>query len=76
MSKDEQAKIGDFTQAIGLDFGGLDVLRDRGDGRIYVVDANKTDMGPPSALSAQDKLKAMRGIADAFACLVDERLKA
>lgn len=76
LSKDEQAKIGDFTQAIGLDFGGLDVLRDRGDGRIYVVDANKTDMGPPSALSAQDKLKAMRGIADAFACLVDERLKA
>ena len=76
LSKDEQVKIADFTRAIGLDFGGLDVLRDREDGRIYIVDANKTDMGPPSALSAQDKLKAMRGIADAFAGLVDARMKA
>lgn len=76
LSKEELAKIADFTRAIGLDFGGLDVLRDREDGRIYIVDANKTDMGPPSALSAQDKLKAMRGIADAFASLVDERMKA
>jgi len=76
LSKDELVKIADFTKAIGLDFGGLDVLRDREDGRIYIVDANKTDMGPPSALSAQDKLKAMRGIADAFATLVDARMKA
>ena len=65
-----------FTAAMGLDFGGLDILRDRADGRIYIVDANKTDMGPPSALASNDKLKAMRGLADAFAALVDERLKA
>ncbi|HBS30890.1 MAG TPA: hypothetical protein DEA40_03990, partial [Parvularcula sp.] len=76
LSRDEQAKIGEFARAMALDFGGLDVLRNREDGRIYVVDANKTDMGPPSALSAPDKVKAMRGIADAFAALVDERLKA
>jgi hypothetical protein len=75
LSKDELAKIAAFTEAMGLDFGGLDVLRDREDGRIYIVDANKTDMGPPSALSAQDKLKAMRGLADAFADVVDARLK-
>ncbi|MFZ5618792.1 MAG: hypothetical protein ACOZAA_15870 [Pseudomonadota bacterium] len=76
LSKEEQAKIAEFTRAMALDFGGLDVLRDREDGRIYIVDANKTDMGPPSALSGDDKLKAMRGIADAFAALVDARLKA
>lgn len=76
LSKDELAKIAAFTEAMSLDFGGLDVLRDREDGRIYIVDANKTDMGPPSALSAQDKLKAMRGLADAFADVVDARLKA
>jgi hypothetical protein len=76
LSKDEQGKIADFAAAMALDFGGLDVLRNREDGRLYIVDANKTDMGPPSALSAQDKLKAMRGIADAFAGFVDQRLRA
>ncbi len=76
LSKSEQAQIAEFTRAMALDFGGLDVLRDRQNGRIYIVDANKTDMGPPSALSGDDKLKAMRGIADAFADLVDSRLKA
>jgi hypothetical protein len=59
---------------MALDFGGLDVLRDREDGRIYIVDVNKTDMGPPSALTAKDKLTAMRGLAQAFAALVDARL--
>jgi len=76
LSNEEQAQIAAFTAAMGLDFGGLDILRDRADGRIYIVDANKTDMGPPSALASNDKLKAMRGLADAFAALVDERLKA
>ncbi len=71
LSPDEQQKISEFAAAMRLDFGGIDVLRDRGDGRIYIVDANKTDMGPPSALTSQDKLKAMRGLADAFSSMVD-----
>lgn len=46
-----------FCQRIGLDFGSLDVLRDHaGDGRIYVVDVNKTCMPvlsmPPRPLQA------------------------
>lgn len=76
LSKPEQAQIAAFAGAMSMDFGGLDVLRDRGDGRIYIVDANKTDMGPPSALSGQCKLKAMRGLAGAFAELVDAKLAA
>ena len=71
LSASEQQKITAFAAAMRLDFGGIDVLRDRGDGRIYIVDANKTDMGPPSALTSQDKLKAMRGLADAFSAMVD-----
>lgn len=75
LSVDEQLKIAEFARAMSLDFGGLDVLRDRNDGRIYIVDVNKTDMGPPSAMSARDKLKAMRGLSEAFADLVDDALK-
>lgn len=76
LSQDEQEKIIAFAKAMRLDFGGIDVLRDRADGRIYIVDANKTDMGPPSALKNNDKLKAMRGLADAFASMVDEAISA
>ena len=75
LSPDEQQKIAEFARSMSLDFGGLDVLRNRDDGRIYIVDANKTDMGPPSAMRAPDKLKAMRGLADAFAAMVDDALK-
>ncbi|MEL7486259.1 MAG: hypothetical protein AAGJ87_03465 [Pseudomonadota bacterium] len=75
LSKDEQAKIAEYASAMSLDFGGLDVLRNREDGRIYIVDVNKTDMGPPSALSGAGKLQAMRGLARAFAEMVDARLE-
>ena len=50
-------------------------LRNRDDGRIYIVDVNKTDMGPPAAMKRVDKLKAMRGLANAFAHMVDEAVK-
>lgn len=75
LSKREQSQILAFAEAMRLDFGGLDVLRDREDGRIYIVDANKTDMGPPSALSGHEKFRAMRGLAGAFAAMVDDALK-
>ncbi|MEM6413803.1 MAG: hypothetical protein AAF720_04020 [Pseudomonadota bacterium] len=75
LSKDEQTKIKAFAKGLRLEFGGLDVLRDRHDGQIYIVDANKTDMGPPAVLNSKLKLKAMQGLADAFAALIDERLE-
>jgi hypothetical protein len=62
----EIAQIGAFTREIGLDWGGIDVLRDRTDGRLYIVDANKTDMGPPITLNLADKLVATRMLAKAF----------
>lgn len=65
-SQEEIGKITAFTKAIGLDWGGVDVLRDRGDGKLYIVDANKTDMGPPITLNLPDKLKAIRMLAAAF----------
>lgn len=71
-SAEELNKIADFARRLGLDWGGLDILRDRNDGRIYIVDANKTDMGPPIALNLPDKLKAARLIAKAFRDYFDQ----
>ena len=67
---DEQAQLTRFMQAMRLDWGGLDVLRDRKDGRLYVVDVNKTDMGPPIAMKLQDKIAVTRRMADAFLDLI------
>ena len=44
LSETERARIAGFLDAMGLDVGSIDVLRDRDDGRVYVVDVNKTCM--------------------------------
>jgi hypothetical protein len=62
----ELDQIAAFTREIGLDWGGVDVLRDRNDGKLYIVDANKTDMGPPIGLNLPDKIKATHMLRDAF----------
>lgn len=68
-----------FCQKLGLDYGELDILRDKIDGRLYIVDANNT----PSAtmiynpldlpldkqncfLSPRDRLIALQKLAHAF----------
>ncbi|MBU4435751.1 MAG: hypothetical protein KKC14_15220 [Alphaproteobacteria bacterium] len=66
----EMAAIRRFNARMGLDWGGLDILRDRQDGRIYVVDVNKTDVGPIIALSWRDKIRSMNRLAAAFERLV------
>ncbi len=66
-TQDEITVIERFAAEIGLDWGGVDVLRDRMTGKIFIVDANKTDMGPPVALKLGSKLRATRRMARAFA---------
>lgn len=63
---DERALIQRFCRAMGLDWGGIDVLRDRRDGLLWIVDVNKTDMGPPTALPLSEKMAASRILARAL----------
>jgi hypothetical protein len=69
----EREQISAFTRELKLDWGGVDVLRDRADGKLYIVDANKTDMGPPIGLNLPDKLRATRILAAAFRDFVCRR---
>jgi hypothetical protein len=56
----EQQQIFAFCDSLGLDCGELDVLRHRGDGRIYIVDANTTPHGPPTHLGLRkDEMKRL-----------------
>jgi hypothetical protein len=68
----EIEKLSAFAAAMRLDWGGLDVLRDHPTGRLYVVDVNKTDMGPPIALPFLDKLAAVARLGRALRRLITE----
>jgi hypothetical protein len=74
LSRDEQAQILRLCDRMGLDFGELDVLRDDDDGRIYVIDVNKTPAGMGIAYrhrwTAEQRRTALRRLADAFAAAV------
>lgn len=69
-SAEEQKKIAAFCQMIGLDFGSMDILRDyASDGRIYIVDVNKTCM-PVLSMPAKELEKGLRRIGAAFETLM------
>ncbi len=65
----ELSSIEAFARAMELDWGGLDILRDRSSGRIYIVDVNKTDM-PPLALPFRDKMRASQKLGRALEALI------
>ena len=62
----ELAKISQFCSEISLDWGVLSLLRDKTDGRIYIVGANTAMGPPPAALPLKDKLAAVDNLAAAL----------
>jgi hypothetical protein len=71
----ERALIAEFCRAFGMDWGGVDVLRDRSSGALWIVDANKTDMGPPTALPLADKLASARAVGARLRAYCERRLE-
>ncbi len=65
-SQDERRDIERFTDAMRLDFGALDVLRDERDGRIYICDCNNTPTGPSSIMPGRLQVRIVRDLAEAF----------
>ena len=72
MSEAERSRLLAFSDALHMEYGELDVLRDRGDGRIYVVDANKTPSGPARGFETAQSVEALRALRPAFEALVAE----
>jgi hypothetical protein len=69
----ELAQLRTFAAGMRLDYGELDVLRDRGSGLIYVVDANRTPYGPSPGMSSTEAGKVTALMADAFGRLLASR---
>ncbi|WP_421792339.1 hypothetical protein [Hyphobacterium sp.] len=65
-SASETERLVVFAREIGLEWGAIDVLRDRKNGRLYIVDVNKTNIDPPSALGLFEKLGVTSRVADAL----------
>lgn len=51
---DEIENLLTFANKLGMEYGELDVLRDKKSKHIYVIDANNTPFGPPSGLPEKD----------------------
>lgn len=66
-SVDDLERMKAVCDALGADYGELDVLRDRHNGRLYVVDFAKTPFGPPNGLSKADHQASIEKMACAFA---------
>ncbi len=65
---EEQAKLLAYCRGIGMEYGEIDVLRDRSDGNLYVVDANNTPYGPPNGLTKEDSSRALDLLCVGFEC--------
>jgi hypothetical protein len=70
-SSDEVELLERFASALRLDWAAIDVLRDRRDGQIYVVDVNKTDTGPAVDLSRQDRKRVKSALVIGFRELLE-----
>lgn len=76
LSADEQQRLAALASALGVDYAELDVLRDNGDGRIYVVDVNPTPAGLVKGFTKRQRQQALRALAPAFERMVERRAAA
>lgn len=73
-SDTELEKILNFAKNMGLDYGELDILRDKKDGKIYVVDVENTLRHFPDKLNKIQKDDAIELLSRTFLSLVVHRL--
>lgn len=64
LNETEMELLNRFCNEIHLDYGELDILRNKNDGKIYIVDVNNTPHGPPPCLSKRQKRRFLRHMAD------------
>jgi hypothetical protein len=63
-----------FAQKIGLEYGDLDVLRDRQNGKIYIVDANNTPWDSTAIFNEEEKQNLFERLSQTFAPLIASKL--
>lgn len=69
-SESEIKKILQLARHMGMDYGEFDVLRDKEDGRIYVVDASQRSWNHPRGLKEPDRKRALAYMLQSFEQLI------
>src|ERR1700687_4341423 len=72
-SRSEIDKLNEFCKRIGLDYGEIDVVRDAGSNLIFVLDVNKTPLGPPNGLPKSGVADALSFYKESFSNFVTLR---
>lgn len=75
LSPEEQSNILKLARTMGVDYGEMDVMRDNNDGRIYVVDVNRTPAGPVAGLEPKQTQEALHRLSPAFERLFKARTR-
>ena len=70
LSNEETTLVDRFCREMGLDYGELDVVRDIENGRLYVIDVNKTPGGPTIVLGPRDMRRYLDPYAEAVSALL------
>ena len=66
LTPEEVKNILHFCENIGLDYGELDILRNKSDGKIYIVDVNNTPTIHLAGLTNQQKHESFIRMSNAF----------
>lgn len=70
LSDKELDQINTFCKKLNLEYGELDILRNKDDQKIYIVDINNTPQGPPANTSKKDAQIALNKMGEALLLLV------
>ncbi len=73
-SEEEISQIEKYATAMRVDFCEFDVLRHKGNNKIYIIDVNKTPYGPPDPLNKEDKALAVKKLSDAFMQMINTKV--
>ncbi len=66
LSPEEIEKVKEFVKTSKIDFAEIDILRDKKDGRIYVIDVNDTPQSARDNVSKEELTKNIRILTAAF----------
>ncbi|ADP69716.1 hypothetical protein Rvan_0433 [Rhodomicrobium vannielii ATCC 17100] len=74
LSQEEVDAICRMCAMIGMEYGEIDVMRDRNNGLAYVIDMNRTPGGPPIAFTRSERDGVVKRLAEAFTSEFGKRI--